>query len=194
MDIKSEFKSIIKLDKRLSDRVRLENLPGSIRKISELLAHSGDVRFWWPVLIVLWLFGNIFWKQWAVTIVMGLLLLGIIMLPIKKLVKRKRPLGLWGRKTRQKDPQSFPSGHAARTFLLAVLTTGLGPAWLAVIFWIWAPWVSLSRVAMGVHYLSDVLGGFLIAVGVALLWLYVHAGVLQLLMRFFLQVLHLPLW
>lgn len=53
MDIKSEFKSMIKPDKRLSDRVRLENLSHTIRKASKLLAHSGDTRFWWPVLVVL---------------------------------------------------------------------------------------------------------------------------------------------
>ena len=53
---------------------------------------------------------------------------------------------------RKTDPHSFPSGHAARAFMIAVLATGLGPGWLAVVLWVWAPLVSVARVAMGVHY------------------------------------------
>ena len=194
MDLKSEFKSIHKLDKRLSDRIRLDNLPRLIRHTSELFAHSGDVRLWWPVLVLLWLFGNTFWKQWAITVAIGIGLLALFILPIKHLVNRRRPVGLWAMHTRHKDPESFPSGHAARTFLLAVLATGLGPLWIAILFWIWAPMVSLARVSMGVHYLSDVIGGFLLAVLVGLLWLYFHEGALQLLLSASLSILHLPLW
>jgi undecaprenyl-diphosphatase len=194
MDIKSEFKTIIKKDKQLSDLVRLGSLPPALREASSIVAHSGDAKFWWPVLILLWIFGSIFWKQWTVTVTIGIALAGAAQWVIKRLVSRDRPIGVWGRKTRDKDPRSFPSGHATRTFLLAVLTTGLGPAWLAVLFWTWAVLVSLSRVVMGVHYLSDVIGGLLLAIIVGVIWLSVHEGALQLLLTFFLRVLHLPLW
>jgi undecaprenyl-diphosphatase len=60
---------------------------------------------------------------------------------------------------RATDPHSFPSGHAARVVLIAVLAIGLGPGWLAVLLCIWAPLVALARVAMGLHYLSDILAG-----------------------------------
>jgi undecaprenyl-diphosphatase len=43
--------------------------------------------------------------------------------------------------------------------LIAVLAAGMGPGWLALILWVWAPLVALARVAMGVHYLSDILAG-----------------------------------
>ena len=194
MDIKSEFDSVLRLDKRWSGMIRLKNLPAPIRKTSELLAHSGDFLGWWIALVLVWIFGNIFWKQWAVTIALGIASLAIVLLPLRRLVGRSRPIGVWGKKTRKKSPDSFPSGHAARTFLLAVLATGLGPAWLAVLFWIWAPLVSLSRVAMGVHYLSDVIGGMLVAMIIGLLWLHFHEGVLQLLVSLSLRFLHIPLW
>ena len=67
-----------------------------------------------------------------------------------------------GRLYRSTDPHSFPSGHAARAVLIAVLGAGLGPTWLAVLLCVWAPLVALARVAMGVHYLSDILAGFLL--------------------------------
>jgi membrane-associated phospholipid phosphatase len=44
--------------------------------------------------------------------------------------------------------------------LLAVLGLGLGPVWFAITLLIWAPLVALARVAMGVHYLLDILAGF----------------------------------
>ena len=43
--------------------------------------------------------------------------------------------------------------------MLAVVALGLGPAWLGILLLVWAPLVILARVAMGVHYLSDVLAG-----------------------------------
>ena len=54
------------------------------------------------------------------------------------------------------------AGHAARAILIAILAIGMGPWWLALIICLWAPLVSLARVAMGVHYLSDIVGGVVV--------------------------------
>jgi membrane-associated phospholipid phosphatase len=58
--------------------------------------------------------------------------------------------------------------------LLLVLAAALGPAWLAWLLLAWAPLVALARVAMGVHYLSDVIGGAAVGllVGLALAWVW----------------------
>jgi len=58
--------------------------------------------------------------------------------------------------------------------MLAVLAAALGPAWLAWLLLVWAPLVALARVAMGVHYLSDVIVGALLGlvVGLALAWVW----------------------
>lgn len=194
MDIKSEFKSILKRDKEWSRLIRIKNLPPSIRKVSEILSYSGDPRWEWAALVLIWLIGSIFWKQWAIAVAIGLAILSLVQLAIKRLVNRDRPIGLWGHKTRKNDPDSFPSGHAARTFLLAILATGLGPAWLAVVLWAWAILVSLSRVAMGVHFLSDTIGGLLVALIVGVLWLHFHEGVLAFLVSLSLRTVHLALW
>ena len=132
MDIKSEFKSILKKDKELSHMMRLGSLPPLWRKAFEILAHSGDSKFWWPVMILLWIFGSVFWRQWTITVVIGLVLAIVTQGIIKRVADRDRPTGFWGRSTRKRDPHSFPSGHATRSFMLAVLATGLGPAWLAL--------------------------------------------------------------
>jgi undecaprenyl-diphosphatase len=43
--------------------------------------------------------------------------------------------------------------------MLAVLGVALGPSWFTALLLAWAPLVALARVAMGVHYLSDVVAG-----------------------------------
>jgi undecaprenyl-diphosphatase len=83
----------------------------------------------------------------------------LVVMAIKFTVRRRRPEGEWGNIYRSTDPHSFPSGHAARAMMLAVLAIALGPAWFGAVLLVWAVCVSLARVAMGVHYLSDILAG-----------------------------------
>jgi undecaprenyl-diphosphatase len=45
--------------------------------------------------------------------------------------------------------------------MLGVMAVGLGPAWFAVLLCAWAPLVVLARVAMGLHYPTDVMAGAL---------------------------------
>jgi undecaprenyl-diphosphatase len=158
------FKSILELDARLSDRLRVAEQPGLLRSSAVFFAHSGDSWFWGAALIVLWLMGERFWKDWAVLQFAGIAVLAALVLLVKFSVRRQRPEGEWGGIYRNTDPHSFPSGHAARAFMLAVIAAGLGPVWLAAALCIWAPLVSLARVAMGVHYVSDILAGAVIGI------------------------------
>jgi undecaprenyl-diphosphatase len=116
--------------------------------------------------------------------------LAALVLAIKFSIKRKRPEGEWGRIYRFADPHSFPSGHAARAFLIATITTGLGPIGLAIALWIWAPLVALARVAMGVHYLSDIVAGALFGILVAFIGLLIY----QPLLGWIFNLLGFSLW
>jgi undecaprenyl-diphosphatase len=156
--------SILELDARLSGQLRVAEKPGALRTIAVFFAHSGDSWFWAIGLLAIWLSGNSFWKEWAVVQFASICLLAAMVLVIKFSIRRERPEGEWGQIYRFTDPHSFPSGHAARAFLIATIATGLGPPWLAIILWIWAPLVALARVAMGVHYLSDITVGGLLGI------------------------------
>jgi undecaprenyl-diphosphatase len=90
--------------------------------------------------------------------------LALVVLAIKFTIRRRRPEGEWGAIYRNTDPHSFPSGHAARAAMLAVLALVVGPAWLGVVLVIWGLLVSLARVWMGVHYLSDIIAGILLGI------------------------------
>ncbi len=165
------FRSILELDARLSSQLRVAEKPGLLRNLAIFFAHSGDSWFWWTGLILGWFFSNTFWKQWETVEFFGTLGLAGLVLLAKFLIRRKRPEGDWGEIYRNTDPHSFPSGHAARAFLIAVVASALAPTWLALLLWAWAPLVALARVAMGVHYLSDIVAGALMGVIVGLLGL-----------------------
>lgn len=153
---------MIELDARLSERMRIAEQPGRLHTLSVVLAHSGDSWFWLLGLAILWWLGSDYWKSRALTLVVAILLTAVIVFVVKLLVRRRRPEGEWGKFYRQTDPHSFPSGHAVRAVMLAVIMLGLGPLWLGLVLLVWAPLVGLARVAMGVHYLSDVLAGMML--------------------------------
>ena len=162
---------MIELDARLTDRIRIAETPGPVRTLAGILAHSGDSWFWLAGLLFVWWLGDSYWKRLALIMIISILITAGVVFIIKFAVKRSRPEGEWGKFYRATDPHSFPSGHAVRALMLAVIMLGLGPLWLGLLMLIWAPLVALARVAMGLHYLSDALAGILIGgvIGIAVL-------------------------
>jgi undecaprenyl-diphosphatase len=106
-------------------------------------------------------------------LLISIVVMAAIVLVLKFTIRRRRPEGEWGHFYRATDPHSFPSGHAVRVALIAVMATGMGPWWLALVLCIWAPLVILARVAMGVHYISDVVAGCALGVVAGLIGLAV---------------------
>ena len=168
-----KLQDLLKLDAQWSERLRIAEKPGTLRRVAAFIAHSGDSWFWGLGLAVVFLIGDWSWKTWSLHLVGAIVITAILVMSIKLIVRRQRPEGEWGAIYRNTDPHSFPSGHAARAILLAVLGLGLGPLWFAVILVIWAPLVALARVAMGVHYLSDVLAGGFLGLIIGILWIVI---------------------
>jgi len=156
------MRRLLKWDADVSYALRVAEKPGKRRTLAMIFAHSGDSWFWGAGLLLLWLLGSGDWKRWAVYELFWVSALAALVMGLKFLIRRRRPEGEWGKIYRNTDPHSFPSGHAARAFLIALLAGLLGPQPLALVLWLWAPLVSLARVAMGVHYLSDVIAGMLV--------------------------------
>lgn len=100
----------------------------------------------------------------------------IIFKTIKYTVLRDRPDFLPGAILRQApdlsgatDP-SFPSGHAAIAFMIAVFLSARYRR-LSPLFFCAASLVALSRIYLGLHYLSDVVAGALIGILVSVMLL-----------------------
>jgi membrane-associated phospholipid phosphatase len=153
---------ILEADARWTDRLRVAEKPGPLHILGAFLAHSGDSWFWVLALLLIWGFAGDIWKAWALRLLIAIAVTAGIVFSLKLTFRRRRPEGEWGSIYRSTDPHSFPSGHAARGVLLAMLVTAMGPTWLAPILIIWAPLVALARVAMGLHYLSDIAAGAII--------------------------------
>ncbi len=152
---------MIELDNRLTAKLRIAEKPGLLRTLSAILAHSGDSWFWLAGLLLLWWLGTDYWKRELLVMMVSILAAALVVFLIKLIVRRQRPEGEWGKIYRKTDPHSFPSGHAVRAMMLAVLMLGMSPG-VGVALLIWAPLVGLARVAMGLHYLSDVVAGMLL--------------------------------
>jgi membrane-associated phospholipid phosphatase len=150
------------VDHSLTLPLTLPLTPRVPRVIAAALAHSGDMPLWLALVAAAWLLGGSDWKTRAVVAAAGLALVEVVVIGIKMIVRRQRPPGTGGMIYRKTDPFSFPSGHAARAVLLSLLALRMGPMTAFIVIVAWSPVMVLSRVAIGIHYVLDVLAGFLL--------------------------------
>jgi membrane-associated phospholipid phosphatase len=98
------------------------------------------------------------------------MLCGGITYAIKFTVNRKRPFETYPfitKKTYGGDP-SFPSAHTSNAFCTATSLSLAYPKWYVILpSYAWASTVAYSRMHLGVHYPSDLLGGIIVGVGTA---------------------------
>jgi undecaprenyl-diphosphatase len=148
-------------------------------KLMAFLAHSGDSWFWMLGLFLIWLIGSPAWHRNVALLAAGVGGLALFVFALKFTIRRQRPPGDWGAIYRNTDPHSFPSGHAARAGLLAVMSLGLGPLWFGLTVLCWAPLVSMARVGTGVHYLSDIIAGILLGSAAGFVMLAISPWLIQ---------------
>lgn len=102
--------------------------------------------------------------EWSQTLVLAVLM-GIESLTlnqgVKRLFRRSRPTVAGDDRFTVRRPltSSFPSGHSSSAFFAAVIVSGWFSAPLIVVTFILAFFIALSRVAVRIHHLSDVVAG-----------------------------------
>ncbi|NLG83245.1 MAG: phosphatase PAP2 family protein [Firmicutes bacterium] len=131
-----------------------------------LLTYLGDGLFALLVTVAIWAWERRRLKvpaQTARALFWTCLSSGILAQIIKHLVRRPRPL--------THTPTSFPSGHTATAFAMAVVLTWRWPR-LGWLFWLLATLVGISRIVLGQHYPLDTLAGALL--GTLTAWGYLR--------------------
>ncbi len=141
---------------------------------ARLLAHLGDGPNVFGLLLAEyglgWPLGSVQVRHAAIIAAVAVLVTMLVVTGIKFAVRRRRPVLPGEFVTFQYDKYSFPSGHAARTIAFALAALFFYPL-VGAILVVVALAIALARIAVGVHYVSDVLAGLLVGGGVA--WLVV---------------------
>lgn len=110
--------------------------------------------------------------QDAVEISSTVLVSGLLSVGLKYAVNRDRPFETYPfiKAVTPTHTPSFPSGHTTHAFSLATAVSLAFQEWyVAVPAYLWAGTVGYTRMALGVHYPSDVLAGMIIGSGTAFL-------------------------
>lgn len=153
-----------------------------------LMVFASSKTAWIPfyVLLVVWVWWRLGWRS-TLWLLLGaglcvLLSDRISVMAFKETVQRLRPChylptiglpvhipegeGCWGQ-------YGFVSSHATNVFAVAVFSSLLARrGWLTAVMLLWAAWVSVSRVFVGVHYPGDVLCGAALGILIGLFVYY----------------------
>ncbi len=165
-------------DEHLSQRLRLDHQQGFLPKALGVLSHTGDGWIWLALPLALWYWGDEATRRAGLTLLIGVLATAGTVFVLKQIFRRRRPQGQWGQMYRKTDPHSFPSGHAARAAMLALLGWAVLPPGWAALLSLWGALIAASRVLMGVHYFSDVVAGIILGLAMAGFIWWIQAGLM----------------
>ncbi len=156
---------LIALDRRLSARLTIppardKGWTRFLRLLALIVAHSGDSPLWLLGAAAALAWGGPAWRSFGWRVLVGTLAAGIVTTVLKWTFRRQRPPGRGAGFYTRFDRHAFPSGHASRSACLALLLAPLLPPWGFMLLVLWVGLVGLARVALQVHFASDVIGGW----------------------------------
>ena len=163
---------IILFDKKIIDLIN-NNLNNTLVSIFKVLTNFGDFYIPCIILILILIFNN---NRWVFLLQGGCYALtGIITYIAKLLAARPRPeLAI----IKMPSSFSFPSGHTLTSIVFYSILCYLlaynykNKKIVTIIGFIFALLIGVSRIYLGVHYFSDVIGG--IVIGIVCLLMFIN--------------------
>ena len=148
-----------------------------LTRLARAATHLGDGPSWTMLGAVLFATGGTA-ALYARSVALATLLATAIAQVLKRSLRRPRPSSnIQGFISLVEDPDafSFPSGHTAAAFAVAIALAGSG-SWLGALTLGFALTVGLSRIYLGAHYPLDVAAGSFIGVAAGLVTRLVIGG------------------
>lgn len=139
-----------------------------------MVTQLGSPYIWIIITMLILLLGNRDLKKFSGVLLIALMYSTVIVDDLKSLFLRTRPAGIIDNFFLFATGTAFPSGHAATSFLVAVVFGAFAGKKYAWIGYLLAVLVSLSRVLLGVHYLTDIIGGAIL--GLVMGWVVVYVA------------------
>lgn len=138
--------------------------PRWVRFGATLATRAGDGWAWYALAAILWAFGGPSGPQTVGAATLAAFVGVCLFLQLKRITGRQRPCALekhcWA-KLLPPDQYSFPSGHSMTAFSICVPVSLAYPA-LSPLLSIVAISIAVSRILLGMHFLSDVVVGSLL--------------------------------
>jgi undecaprenyl-diphosphatase len=153
-------------DHRVMRRMNRWRAPRWIRLWMLLATRMGDGWLWYGLGAMLLIYGGP-QRFSAVGAAGAAAIAGILVFKtLKKLSQRPRPCQIephcWSR-VLPPDQFSFPSGHTMSAFSIALVVSYFYPSLEGTLFFL-ALSIAVSRIVLGMHFLSDVLAGAVLGV------------------------------
>ncbi len=150
------------LDRRASAHLTAQAQRPFIRALTFLFAHSGDSLIWLLLGGLLWSRQSDGARRTSLRILGTVLVTSVLSATLKQLFRRRRPTVPARGFYNTFDQYSFPSGHAVRAGALTIVLGAALPAGGRLALGIWGVMVCASRIALQVHFVSDVGAGLLL--------------------------------
>lgn len=161
----------------LLNRANRRRLPA---RVFALVSRLGDGIFWYAIILTLPLIQGAHAARVSLQMVAAGLISLLLYRWLKHITSRPRPcqaeVGIL-QSVAPLDEFSFPSGHTMHAVGFSIILVAYYPAWAMVVI----PFtilVAVSRLVLGLHYLSDVIAGAVIGSLTATACLYAFAPAL----------------
>jgi membrane-associated phospholipid phosphatase len=153
-------------------------------KVFAGVTSMGDIMFYIGIIsLIYWCFS----KKTGIKLFCLFLFLGYLGFFLKNIFKTSRPnKALW---RAEADGYGFPSGHMTVTAgFWSYLMMTMRKKWITIIASIIIFFVAFSRIYLGVHFILDIIGGFLVGLAVALCFYYLETKI-RISLKFYQKIL-----